>query len=111
MIWENAMTATKATHTPGPWMADRRNSCWAILSQQHNPYVVFVSDHHEYGGKPCGSVCSQDKPQAEIDANARLIAAAPQLLAACAAAYGTLYDRTSELGIQMAEAIRAARGE
>ena len=36
----------------------------------------------EYDGEPCGAVEGQDKAQAEIDANANLIAAAPELLAA-----------------------------
>ena len=37
----------------------------------------------EQDGVQCGSIAGQDKTQGEIDANARLIAAAPELLEQC----------------------------
>lgn len=72
--------ADRAKHTPGPWHIDRRADCQAIVSD--SSYIVFIPDHKEFDGYPCGSVTSQDKQQPEIDANGHLIAAAPDMLAA-----------------------------
>jgi len=68
-------------HTPGPWDVQQLASCQAI---QAGPKIriCHLPDHIEHDGEPCGSIESQDKTQDEIDANARLIAAAPELLAA-----------------------------
>jgi len=52
--------------------------------------ICVLYDHAEHDGKPCGSIESQNKAQDEIDANARLIAAAPDLLEACRAALGVM---------------------
>ena len=70
----------KTTHTPGPWsIAPSFAGQWIKAG---NSYICPLPDHIEHEGKPCGSVASQDKTQAEINANARLIAAAPELLTA-----------------------------
>jgi hypothetical protein len=59
-------------HTPGPWRIDRRGS--------HNPLI-------ETDGLTVAEVLDDCHPDAEQqEANARLIAAAPELLAACQAA-------------------------
>jgi hypothetical protein len=55
-----------SSHTPGPWVVD--TDIWVVEDSAHNP----------------GQVASiSDRP--ERRANARLIAAAPDLLAACEA--------------------------
>ena len=70
---------THTTHTPGPWSITPSFAGQWIKAG--DSYIVPIPDHIEHEGKPCGSVASQDKTQAEINANAALIAAAPELLA------------------------------
>ena len=78
----------KQAHTNGPWKTERKNCCTHIVSESEKgihgwqSHITTLGDHIEYDGEPCGSVCSQDKTQAEINANARLIAAAPEMLEA-----------------------------
>lgn len=64
---------SEAKHTPGPWIADGGyiSSATAIKS---NGAPVHVADPY---------VDESLLASSEVDANARLIAAAPQLLAAC----------------------------
>ena len=71
-------------HTPGPWRVCKRASCWAIqpitgaAPGNHND-VVYVAT--PYPGDPtAGSVTSQGRTKEECEANARLIAASPELL-------------------------------
>jgi len=68
--------------TPGPWHTKKLASCTAIETNTESR-ITHLFDHQEYEGEPCGSIESQDKTQEEIDANARLIAAAPLLYEAC----------------------------
>jgi hypothetical protein len=70
-------------HTPGPWQVCERESCWAIQPEtgkaagNHND-VVYVPK--PYPGDPtAGSVPSQGRTERELEANARLIAAAPDM--------------------------------
>lgn len=72
-------TATK--YTPGPWDLLPLARCQAVQAGPDRR-ICTLSDHVEHEGTPCGSIESQDKTQDEIDANARLIAAAPELLEA-----------------------------
>ena len=64
---------TQATHTPGPWtaVANRPDEDGGKLDR------VRSADGHLVAGIP-----AYEHDQAEEDANARLIAAAPELLAA-----------------------------
>lgn len=55
-------------HTPGPWTAD--------IDSSHHRAVV------RNGMEPLAEMWMTGKPQAEREANARLIAAAPELLEA-----------------------------
>lgn len=68
-------------HTPGPWDLLPLAACQAVQAGPDNR-ICHLPDHVEFDGSPCGSIESQDKTQDEIDANARLIAAAPELLEA-----------------------------
>ena len=66
---------TQAKHTQGPWvLGDKR---------RHGHLTVRSTR----GGYPAGGICEVFDPMRgrEIDANAHLIAAAPDLLAACEA--------------------------
>lgn len=70
-------TKTKAAHTPGPWMLtgeiDRIHSGEVICPGKHESPVAVCCDFNRY------------EREEEREANARLIAAAPDLLAACKA--------------------------
>jgi len=60
------MIETKSTHTPAPWSVEKRGHADDICAKGY------------------GVVCEMpDEPDSEARANARLIAAAPDLLEAC----------------------------
>lgn len=113
-------TAGKVTHTPGPWVVDGTNA-FGVYGVWHHP---------EDGGgvHVCkvitGSFTLEDHTtRDERDANARLLAAAPELLAACEAAIaaGMMPDpgcvnrpeeiEATRVSLRMREAIAKARGE
>ena len=72
-------------HTKGPWATDKLPHGIAI-SHGKNGRITFLHNHiDDYMGYRCGSICSQNKTQEEVEANANLIAAAPELLEACEA--------------------------
>ena len=66
------MKTEQATHTPGPWYPSRCTHSWDIASESDGATVAHAED----------------------DANARLIAAGPDLLAACKACYSALLNET-----------------
>ena len=66
---------TKTAHTPGPWYAVRNSAFWEV-----NPQREYEDDHIPYTVADC---CASDprNPDGGLqEANARLIAAAPDLL-------------------------------
>ena len=89
------MSEKQETFTPGPWTTSRSTHGTWIESksidgnwskQKDGNYagrwaghVVSLPDHMEQDGIQCGSIAGQDKTQGEINANARLIAAAPEM--------------------------------
>lgn len=93
-------------HTPGPWHIRK------------GPDRYIVADPEKVDGGISWVTVARAYPDAkEQDANARLIAAAPELLAACEAALRYL-DYTDPMGVESQEeqdlldaAIRKARGE
>ena len=113
------MSETK--HTPGPWYTDAIGRIW-----RRNP-----SDLYEYGGgvagdKPVATVWKGWVNEGEVgfplEANARLIAAAPELLKALEKLYAlvegespSLLDEDSggdsRLDIEICAAIAKAKGE
>lgn len=66
----------QATHTPGPWGHEKRSATDAILSADGG---IIGEVYGRSSGK--GGLCT---------ANARLVAAAPDLLAACSAMLGAM---------------------
>ncbi len=71
-------------HTPGPWCVDATKATGAYGVR--TDYDTHPG--HDYAGGYGSQICSMipsnsDFPQEERNANARLIAAAPDLLAAC----------------------------
>lgn len=61
---------SEATHTPGPWRIENRYFVESTTGPKHIRGISTVAD--------CRPYASDDHPEAE--ANARLIAAAPDLL-------------------------------
>ncbi len=60
-------------HTPGPWMADDGGSgYWGIFQEDDSDGIAFLTEESGRRLRP-----------AQAEANARLIAAAPDLLAKC----------------------------
>lgn len=104
------MSETK--HTPGPWYKDICGRIW-----RRHP-----SDLYEYGGgvagdKPIATVWrgwyGEEEAGFPLEANARLIAAAPELLEACEGLLG-LAERDGWLHIAVnaaRDAIAKAKGE
>lgn len=60
------MKTQTVKHTPGPWKAELRDGMKTISSHEE-PYTIICKPHHAGG---------------DVEANARLIAAAPELLEA-----------------------------
>lgn len=76
-----------ATHTPGPWQAERADHAFEIICKG---FIVADVYHEEEAGYRTGPATAL-----EAEANARLIAAAPTMLAtlrACLEAMGDYYD-------------------
>jgi|SRR6185437_9026901 len=69
-----------ANHTPGPWIFDKTN----VGHTAHAGYALYAPDF-ETGHEFCYVLCSGEKERVlgigVPEANARLIAAAPELLA------------------------------
>jgi len=85
------MTQELTHHTPGPWKAPEHPSgemgfVWQITPERpHHRHACAV-----------GTVFRWGDLLAESEANARLIAASPDLLAACKAAVEVISDLDSE---------------
>jgi hypothetical protein len=87
-------------HTPGPWHVEPDEYQWLVISDCNYRYVALVGDKDRF---------------ADDAANARLIAAAPDLLAACERAlgwfegdYGVNHPETVELRAAIAKATGGA---
>lgn len=92
------------THTPGPWriasFEKRPSLCLRVWSGE----VEVCQINH--WGNPERDLTRDPKPTGQAEANARLIAAAPDLLAACQA-----YVRArNDGGISMADLASIADG-
>ena len=89
-------------HTPGSWFAEWRNGCWSVWhwSVWHIEGMACIADAHR-----------GTEPDPTGEANARLIAAAPDLLEACEAAlgwFGAGYDSPCDPGDIVRSRMRAA---
>ena len=68
-----------AGYTPGPWTVE-------TATEERRPCIAYVTQGGGNHQTVMAEIISQRKPKFnEADANARLIAAAPELLAACEA--------------------------
>ena len=68
--------------TQGKWHKVELDACYSIQNDNRSR-ICTIPKHMEHEGNPCGSIISQDKTDEELQANAALIAAAPELLEAC----------------------------
>jgi hypothetical protein len=100
-------TETRIKHTPGPWKRT-----------PGRPFDIYQDKGPRQGGRYIGTTRgnSSDLPVsilAEDDANARLMATAPELLEACRAAVNRLIDLGSYGPVEkhLAEVILKAVGE
>jgi hypothetical protein len=98
---------TIAKHTPGPWdvYAGKMKNGDRIINDREGTPVAYAADYNQY---------AKDD---QVDANARLIAAAPELLAAANAINDKLLRSKSEFVLTLAAeigdlcyAIRKAEG-
>lgn len=96
-----------SAHTPGPWVAARKSSqCWTIDAPNGDPtigYSAWQALAVVYG-------CDDDRNAGEevAKANARLIASAPELLAACIEAEKVLAGLDDDGCAEACESLRAA---
>jgi len=75
--------ANTMKHTPAPWIADNGDSeLWGIFQKQDCNGIAYLCE-------PNGELLREN----EAEANAHLIAAAPELLEACKQALRTLEAR------------------
>ncbi len=86
-------------HTPGPWKAERHDAAGSIIIDGAGPHNVGIATVNRY-------------ERHDVEANARLIAAAPDLLAACEYALAWMEAREchSEDSYALRETIAKARG-
>lgn len=113
----------KSVHTPGPWALEEsdgtiRARCWGESDQMGDYLGVIVCDlKPALGAWPC---VGRAHAEPETRANAALIAAAPDLLAACEAAEGImrayipadLFDGHAAAAlVQVRDAILKSRGK
>lgn len=101
-------TATKVQHTPGPWKVYAR----ATKSSNFGGYSNLVHATDDRGPCSVARVRGGNHDDREVvDANARLIAAAPELLEACKRALPHHQGGHSEVGALLRAAIANASGE
>lgn len=91
------------SHTPGPWEVKR------LIDKNGKPYSTLYECHIDLG--PC--MIWAPVGDAEQEANARLIAAAPDLLEACEKAMAEFehWQIYGHCRTRLQEAIKKARGE
>ena len=109
-----------AKHTPGPWCMDRMRL--GADKDRRSGFVVNGPDADSWPQRVCDMRCGRDKGWVEAQANAALIAAAPDLLAACEAMSALLSEagewlcdggwgtENAAIGAQSNAAIAKARG-
>ena len=102
----------RAKHTPGPWTAEERDERILIWSDGSHDYLAALSLDADGADEEVADAYADER-----QANARLIAAAPDLLAACEAALRVCNlsgtgerDRRAAIA-KLEAAVAKARGE
>ena len=80
----------KRAHTPGPWICQ-----YSPYTSQDDQEIPAFEVHGDRGEKVCDT--NEDRPALEQEANARLIAAAPELLDALEYFFNIMHDYESSL--------------
>lgn len=96
-------------HTPGPWSASNRSWCDTYIIAPTFDHAICCLDINHATEE------SQEADEAQMAANARLISAAPDLLAICqrlaeSAAYWSEYDVPLGIVADLQDAIGKATG-
>ena len=92
-------------HTPGPWEVSQycENGCGAQLGIKGKDRTLFWN-YRIYTGKGC-----PNETDVEANANAKLIAAAPELLEACKLVYHkTCYPYGADIMRELRSVLKAA---
>jgi hypothetical protein len=76
---------TKPAHTPGPWAVD---APFPVVTANKDGRPVVIADAQYRNNEHPGAMVMKDEGMA----NARLIAAAPELFEACASVWAALAD-------------------
>lgn len=114
---KNIETKPATAHTPGPWLISARQPAPLPIEicEPGSGLIVAQIPFKLRDGK---QICyNEDQTQAQAEANATFIAAAPDLLAACEAAQGwlmflaTYHTDAFEKLQQLNAAIAKARGQ
>ena len=79
----------KAQHTPGPWKVDE-------VGRHFDEEYLRLHNRFKLVGKEMDNIAYIPEIHPEAEANARLIAAAPDLLSACEFTLARLRDMTTE---------------
>jgi hypothetical protein len=116
--------SAKGRPTPGPWRACKAGECQCgmIWSTPTDSAIVTAYGEKEYGSAEFVIASAHSKwgdnsdmvygvvPEADREANACLIAAAPDLLAAAEWALETIDGNYHELSVELEAAIAKAKG-
>jgi hypothetical protein len=96
-----------AQHTPGPWII-HKSKCTFVIQSSTEPRAGLIG--HVYAkGDLSADQSSYSKPE-EAEANAKLIAAAPDLLEALRLAYKWSNDWPDDVLLQVQETLANAGG-
>jgi hypothetical protein len=101
-------TGAVATHTPGPWFVGAQNDALFIIDKKPRPSNDYP--WHDYDVAAIAKVY-RDGDNGIEDANANVLAAAPQLLAACKAALNDrMFKDWPDVAQLLIDAIAKAEG-
>jgi len=93
------------THTPGPWWPEHNDHYWEIKSEAHLSIGDACASNHIY-------VEGKELPREQVEpiaaANARLMAAAPELLEVCEDLWCDFADTFDPALRKIADRARAA---
>ena len=105
---------SEAKHTPGPWTHDPDDFDWGFVRAADGSLVANTCIGPCYTKEEAALCRANNSEPARVDANARLIAAAPQMFQALALARRWLVrelEEGSPIVVKIDAALAAAKGE